>query len=589
MSVLRHGAVMVPSWPTGPTGRSPGPFTRAPTPTTSPTQRAITPMSVSQPPSFPPSSVLAWGTVARPLPPPTGPVHSAGAGSVGAGPFATYANLSVQVQATPAQPVPSQGPLKRLASGPFGSAVVQRQRGSGRIKPVFQAAKVQGQGQGPFSAASGTVSAGPGIGSGPFSAGAGIVARARQVPVGPFGFASGVQRSAAGSASAYPTVGVPGAFPGLGNPAKTTAAVALARLPQRQGHGLLGICEPQPKAHPLDDLADIEFVRFRFPPTVQNAVPAFYARLAVGSPRGVALLFHGKGVDIEEFITGTEPNLLAQDLIRAGYAVAGLNAVNVRDGWNASPLSIVPNADLVNALDFWKWVRDPANGVVDSPETPVVAWGGSNGGNFAALFALEVITQTQIQHGSPPYWPHLFPEMAGVSVHISAGHSFRLEFNNQGPGRLPPLYYVLGVADTIVDEHLDATNAFLGELALDQDYIGPVVSVTNHKSIVTPGRFTRIQGVTCDQSVRIGQALKRSGWIDEFDIVVRNPRVDENANEAPVTIAEKVAALGGALAAELGQETVRQVFLLLSENYSEHAVTAEFDQGLIRFFDQRIS
>jgi len=298
-----------------------------------------------------------------------------------------------------------------------------------------------------------------------------------------------------------------------------------------------GTCEPQPVAL----LPAME------PATVQGTDhPSEFLYHIPDQAKGLVLFFHGGGGSKEANINRIESAFLIQATIEAGYAVASLDSVAHLDPpadgkfkWNTQQSPC--NPDIKNVVALIKALKDPELiGGVPS-EAPIYAVGYSNGGSMVSRAAQYI-------------------DFASVAVYISNAQQF-----HQPGAKIPPVFIMAGIHDNTVG--IEGPCLLYG-LAVDQKQ--DVVFKLNVPEAITPGFFTRIEGVSCAQSLEILDAYQQNGVVDEHNFLIENPKGSNGWNKALPPWATAY------------DSAIRD---LLTERFAEHAVSSDFVAENIDFLE----
>ncbi len=239
-------------------------------------------------------------------------------------------------------------------------------------------------------------------------------------------------------------------------------------------------CEDQPTATPPEVAqGEVDGSKFLY------AIPA--------SPQRLLLFFHGTGGSRTTIVNRPEAVLMVQDLLAAGFAVAAIDSDDrVAKQWNK--VDGPDNVDIEHALGMHALLTDPDELGLLPPNIPVFALGGSNGGTFVSRLAQVV------------------PLRAAV-VQISHAQIF-----HDDGATVPPLFLVPAAQDSIVP------SGSLQGLAADLDAAGVDVELhLNEPAPLTPGHATRIDGVDCDLSMAIRDALADAGHLSPSGLILERP------------------------------------------------------------------
>jgi len=268
------------------------------------------------------------------------------------------------------------------------------------------------------------------------------------------------------------------------------------------------------------------------------------------NPKGLILIFHGGGGSKEDAYTRIEVGFFFKQAVLAGYAVAALDSAAhldpPEDGkfkWDIieSPC----NPDIINVVAMIKQLKDPNDLGVIPPNAPLYALGISNGGSMVSRTAQHI-------------------DFAAVATYITNAQQFH------DPGaKIPPVFIMAGANDTTVET---TRPCLLHGLAVDQGI--DVVFKYNVPQAITPGLFTRIPEISCEESVAILESFRQNGTVDEADMLVVTPAdISSWKPHLPGTTAQQ-------------QMTIRD---LLLERYAEHAFSSDFIVETLDFFDDHFA
>ncbi|MEC9071284.1 MAG: hypothetical protein VX938_02855, partial [Myxococcota bacterium] len=208
--------------------------------------------------------------------------------------------------------------------------------------------------------------------------------------------------------------------------------------------------------------------------------------------------------------------------------------------WNEDATPCNPDTENVNAL-IRHFKSPDAMGLLDA-DAPVFAFGVSNGGSMTSRAA---------QHLS----------FSAVATYITNAKQF-----HEPEATIPPVFIVAGEYDSTVSTE---GPCLLYASALEQG-----IDAEFHLNVpepVTPGFFTRINGVDCDLSQEIIASFTDAGVLDDDGNVLVNPG-DYSTWQPHLPPS-----------ASAYQNDVRD---LLDERAAEHSLTHDFRQENILFFNQ---
>ena len=290
-------------------------------------------------------------------------------------------------------------------------------------------------------------------------------------------------------------------------------------------------CEAQPVATAIDTGVD----------TV-NGSPFLYARSE--DPRGLAFLFHGGHGDKEDFSANrVEAVLITQGLLDAGYTIAALDSVAHLDAgsrhtqWNEDETAA--NPDVVNVIAMRDRLTDPAD-LNAAPDTPPLVIGMSNGGSMASRVVQHI-------------------DVHAAAIYISNAQAF---WNDDA--RFAPMLLMPGENDP---GHALASNADLAQIVEASGT--PVTYLPNTAEPVTAGRFTRIPGVDCEDSMAIRASLIEIGLLGDDGEVLDDP--DEVSWHEAVE--------------PYDAEVTSGVSDVLTEAFAGHSPSADMNADLLAFLD----
>ena len=332
-----------------------------------------------------------------------------------------------------------------------------------------------------------------------------------------------------------------GPLPDTGTPATCPpeGADLIADLPPEEVPA--GTCDPQPLAiAPELTLGSVSGT---------GLASEFYYHVPE-APKGLIVVFHGGGGSKEDAFGRPENALVLLEAVQAGYAIAALDSVahlvpraDGKTKWNEEESPC--NPDIRNVVALVTQLKDPDQLGLVPDNAPLYAFGVSNGGSMVSRAAQHL-----------PF--------AAVSVAISNAKQFH------DPGALiPPVFIIAGQEDSTVGT--------TGPCQLYQEAESqgiPSAFKLNVPQAVSPGLFTRIEGVECALSLSIVDAFRDAGVIDDDGFVVSDPGLfDTWQPHLPEAAAPH-------------QKGVRD---LLDERFSEHAMTSDFRAEMVTFLDAHLS
>ena len=264
-----------------------------------------------------------------------------------------------------------------------------------------------------------------------------------------------------------------------------------------------------------------------------------------GRPAGLMFVIHGTGGDARVFFDRVEAALFTHDALDRGLTIISPESIN-RGGqngrgskWEEDPTP--DNPDILNILATVDRMHE--RGVPE--DTPIYLAGGSNGGNFVASIAQQL-------------------EVVSAYIFISRAKAYRTE---QDPV-VPPTFFVEGLNDTTLPEAGPDLPLPYENYVYLRDRGFTVEHRYNPVAPVTPGRFTRIPGISCPQSIAVYRALgAHPGVLDEGDMLVEGWETTGWEDAMP----------------PMAQPYVSDINDQLRELYSEHVPTAEFNDEVLDF------
>ncbi len=264
--------------------------------------------------------------------------------------------------------------------------------------------------------------------------------------------------------------------------------------------------------------------------------------------KGLVLMFHGGGGSKEDNLhLRVEPVLIAREALERGYSVVSLDSVahvvpNGKNNYQWNEDDTAENPDVANAIAMVSRLNDPQDLNVAPADGPVLLIGISNGGSMASRVAQHM-------------------DAAAVAIFVSNAVAF-----GEAGATIPPLMlcpgqndpgYALGSNEDLAD---DITAAG-----------GLVIFSPNEPGPVTPGLFTRVEGIDCALSKAIGQSLNDAGWLNTDDTLANDPKEDKSWQEAlPET-------------ADLYEDQLSDV---LVEAYAGHTPSSDKNDLVFDFFDE---
>ncbi len=302
-----------------------------------------------------------------------------------------------------------------------------------------------------------------------------------------------------------------------------------------------GTCEPQPEpALPEITVGTV---------TGTEVLSEFVYHVPA-NPKGLLVIFHGGAGSKEDAYQRVEAGLLFQDAVAAGYAIAALDSVahiNPIEGekkkWSEVEDPCSP--DIRNVVAMVTQLKDPEQLGLVPKNAPLYALGVSNGGSMVSRTSQHI-------------------DFAAVATYITNAQ----QFHDVG-ATIPPVFIVAGEQDSTVGT---TGPCLLYGSALAQGIDAELK--LNVVQAVTPGLFTRIDGVSCELSIGILEGFRSAGVVDDQDLVVANP--DDTNSWRPHLVS----------AADPYELQVRD---LLMERYAEHSMTSDFRAETLAFFDAHVS
>lgn len=259
-------------------------------------------------------------------------------------------------------------------------------------------------------------------------------------------------------------------------------------------------------------------------------------------PKGVIVVFHGSGGSSRGAFEGERLDF-AEYAVASGYAVVALDS-NDRDARQWATAFSPANPDVVNTVALLD--RLAAEGRL-APGLPRFALGISNGGAFASRIsallgwrAQNIVIATGIE-----------PVMAQTSV---------------------PTIWTLArrdavlVPDSIAIARRNADGLVQRRIAAEVNVLEPTP--------VYPERFTRIRGLSLEDSRTIQALLRAAGLLDAEDFLRQDPRTGEAAI---------VAAIPPAYAASRNG-----ILTQLELAWAGHEAMSDFRHRVIHFFDAHL-
>ena len=298
-----------------------------------------------------------------------------------------------------------------------------------------------------------------------------------------------------------------------------------------------GTCEPQAKMQTLETQVA----------TVQGTSnPSEFMFVAPEAPKGLILFFHGGGGSKEGVFSRIELALFLQEALADGYALVALDSVaHLNPGpdgkfkWDTTESPC--NPDIENVVQMLIQLKDPQGLAVVPEDTPIYAFGASNGGSMVSRTAQ-------------------FVEFSAVASYISNAQQF-----HDDDAHIPPVFIMAGKNDSTVQL---TGPCMLYTRAVNQGV--DVVFKLNVMQAITPGLFTRIQGIECEDSIAILEAFGQNNVVDGGGMLQSDPK-------ALNTWTPHLPSQYEVFIPELRD--------LLSERFGGHMVSSDFIQEQLDFFN----
>lgn len=231
-------------------------------------------------------------------------------------------------------------------------------------------------------------------------------------------------------------------------------------------------------------------------PTFDTVNGSSYGYYIPPNVRGVMFRFHGSGGSGSSVFTKSEDRIAANDFVAAGYAIVSLDSSNrVERQW--STVQPPNNPDLANIQALINLFI--SRGSITSA-TPIFTYGMSNGGAFSPRAA---------------YWLSISgTNVKGAAVYCAQGNAFANQSN-------VPTIWNIAQNDATIGEtgNQGALSAYqtLARRGIAAQYN------LNIPSPVYPQRFTRIPGLSLNDSQVIYDSLKNNSFLDRNDYLMMDP------------------------------------------------------------------
>jgi predicted esterase len=263
-------------------------------------------------------------------------------------------------------------------------------------------------------------------------------------------------------------------------------------------------------------------------------------------PQGIMFVIHGTSGSAEVFFDRVEAALFVEDALARGMVIVSPESIdrgnpnrdNRGAAWEVTPTT-EQNPDIANVVA----TLDRVHRLGISEDLPVYLVGGSNGGNMVAALA-QVL------------------EVRAAHIFISRAREFTMN-----GATVPPTFFVEARNDTTVTDEDGLPLPFeVYENLRRQGYT--VEHRYNEPEAVTRGRFTRIPGVTCPQSIAVFRALEgHPGVLGDGGALLPGWEDSGWGASLPPNAAQ--------YEFEIGDQ--------LRELYAEHVPTAEFNAEVLDF------
>lgn len=261
------------------------------------------------------------------------------------------------------------------------------------------------------------------------------------------------------------------------------------------------------------------------------------------APKGVIVVFHGSGGSSRGAFEGERLDF-AEYAVAAGYALVALDS-NDRDARQWATALSTSNPDVVNTVALLD--RLTAEGLLP-PGLPRFALGISNGGAFASRIsallgwrAQNLVIATGVE-----------PVMVQTSV---------------------PTIWTLGRRDAVLAPDSIASaqryaNGLIGRrIAADVHVLEPTP--------IYPERFTRVRGLSLEDSRVIQAALRTAGLLDAAGFLRQDPRSSEAALGAAIPPAYAASRNG--------------ILAQLELAWAGHETMSDFRHRVVHFFDAQLT
>ncbi|MBC7797241.1 MAG: hypothetical protein H7Z37_10250, partial [Pyrinomonadaceae bacterium] len=287
--------------------------------------------------------------------------------------------------------------------------------------------------------------------------------------------------------------------------------------------------KPAPDWNPVFDSVNSSSYGYSFPQNV----------------RGLLFRFHGTGGSGASFFDKSEDRIAANDFVAAGFAVVSLDSANrVDKQWStAQPPN---NPDLANIQAVIN--SFVSRGLITSA-TPIFTLGMSNGGAFSprAAYFLSVSGAN----------------IKGAAVYCAQGNTFAAQSN------VPTTWNIAQYDGNIgASGNQAALTAF-------QTVFGRGIAAQYNVNVPSPlyvQRFTRISGLTVNDSQIIYNSLKNNGFLDGNDYLIQDPGTSNWQSVIPTVYSS----YRGDIADQL------------SACYAAHQFFGDYNNRVISFFNAQI-
>ena len=268
------------------------------------------------------------------------------------------------------------------------------------------------------------------------------------------------------------------------------------------------------------------------------------------SERGVLFFFHGNGGSADIWVDRAEHVLLTNMAIERGLLVAALDSVGT--GWDKRCCGAAQSccsddlccsdegADIQNVRDAIRYLVSEGLIVEDAS---IYALGYSNGGGFTGR-----LTQ-------------------GVDLTAAATVNSSSSPNIINRAESPPMFFQGASQDPIVSADLA-----LGNYEAFSERGVRTAFRLNTPAPLTPGRFSRIQGIDCDESIRLVT------WLTDEELVAEDGTLLANAG----TIIDRMEAAPFWTNNGFDRHT-KNIKLQIQELDAQHALSSEWAVDIFDF------